>query len=411
MTNRIHWAWVITIAAFITTFTYFSIRMTYTILMPEMIPALKITKAQAGAIASSFFVSYTALVPFIGFLMDRLNARRLLPTFSVIHGIGTFLMGTAASFLQASLFFSMVGAASSAMYVPVMTLIQRWFGPRHRGMALGILSTSWTLGYALMGLILPPLVAWSDWRTCWWILSGLAFALVPMNFLLLRNKPEDLGLRPWGEEVSAPPDDPSSGPRRLGYGEILKLPHLWRLSFSYFLMSFTSYIIATFIVTYAQMELGFAYGPSARLASTIAFSGMAGGILLPILSDRLGRRRCILLNNLLLAASIIPITLSGSHGGFLLVTVGIFGFFFAACWPMYAAAAGEFFPAGTTGAVLGIWGLFYGLGVILGPTMGGIIADLTGSFRYSFYVAAATGVLGAVFFACGKSEDGNRASQ
>lgn len=388
-----------------TVFTYFSIRMSYTILMPEMILDLKMTKAQAGAVASSFFVTYTALVPLMGFLVDRLDARRLLPAFSLIHGVGTFLMGTSTSFLQACLFFGIVGAASSTMYVPIVTLIQRWFGPRRRGMALGILSASWTSGYALMGLMIPPLVALRDWRTCWWVLSVLALSLAPMNFFLLRSKPEDLGLRPWGERGESPPADPSSGPRRLSYGEILRLANLWPLSFSYFLMAFTCYLLTTFVVTYAQMELGFSYASSARLASTIALSGMAGGILLPILSDRLGRQRLILLNNLLIAGSILPIALAGSQGVFLLVAVGIFGFFFSACWPLYAAAAGDFFPAGATGAVLGIWGLFYGFGVILGPAVGGLIADLTGSFRFSFYLAAATGLLGAAFYAWGKTPE------
>jgi sugar phosphate permease len=53
MTSRIHWAWVILIVSFVTIFTNHSIRASYGILMPEMIVALKITKAQAGAIASS----------------------------------------------------------------------------------------------------------------------------------------------------------------------------------------------------------------------------------------------------------------------------------------------------------------------------------------------------------------------
>ncbi len=398
MTTRIHWAWIILFSGFITVFTYFSIRMSYTILMPEMIPALRITKAEAALIASSFFIIYTALAPFLGFLMDRVNARKLLPIFGLVHGAGTFWMGTSSSLLEACLFFAVVGAGSSAMYVPVMTLAQRWFSIRHRGMALGILSMSWTLGYALMGLILPPLVERFDWRTCWFMLSGLAFALVPINFILMRSKPEDLDLRPWGEKPSLLGNGDASGPsRRLRYGEILKLPNLWIFTISYFLIAFSVYVISTFIVTYANMELKFPYPSSALLASAIAFSGMAGGFFIPILSDKFGRKKCLILNNLFLAGSIIPIILAGNHWGFLLAMVCIFGFFFTACWPMYAAAAGDFFPRGTTGSVLGFWAFFYGMGVMLGPTLGGYIADLTGTFRYSFYLASLTSALGAVF--------------
>jgi sugar phosphate permease len=57
MKKRIHWAWVILIVSFITILTNISIRFSYGILMPEMITSLKITKTQAGVIASSFYLA------------------------------------------------------------------------------------------------------------------------------------------------------------------------------------------------------------------------------------------------------------------------------------------------------------------------------------------------------------------
>jgi len=46
---------------------------------------------------------------------------------------------------------------------------------------------------------------------------------------------------------------------------------------------------------------------------------------------------------------------------------------------------------------LGFWTLFYGLGLILSPALGGYVADLTGTFTWSFLMAAMTGVLSAFF--------------
>ena len=78
MFKQIHWAWLIFFSCLITTFIYGSVRMSYSILMPEMIVALKISKSQAGAIASSFFFTYTILSPLSGFLVDRVSARKLI---------------------------------------------------------------------------------------------------------------------------------------------------------------------------------------------------------------------------------------------------------------------------------------------------------------------------------------------
>jgi hypothetical protein len=54
-------------------------------------------------------------------------------------------------------------------------------------------------------------------------------------------------------------------------------------------------------------------------------------------------------------------------------------------------------PQGATGSVLGFWTIFYGIGLTLAPTLGGYIADLTGTFTWSFLLAAVTGVGGTFF--------------
>jgi sugar phosphate permease len=91
MSERIHWAWMILMASFITVFTAYSIRLSYGLLLPQMIVSLKITKAQAGAIASCFYLAYTIFSPLLGFLADRFDARKLLVLFAFIQGTGTFL--------------------------------------------------------------------------------------------------------------------------------------------------------------------------------------------------------------------------------------------------------------------------------------------------------------------------------
>jgi len=398
MTRRLHWAWVILVCSFITVFTSYSIRLSYGILMPEMIVSLRITKAQAGAIASSFYLAYTIFSPLVGFLVDRLSARKLLILFSLILAGGTFFMHRADSLWQAALFFGIVGMGSSAMWTPVVTVVQRWFGFRRRGMVLGILSISFVLGYGIMGLALPPLAARYDWPACWLALSGLALALVPLNAAFLRSRPQEMGLRPWGDEPSLPPRNFSGEPQPgLRYGELLKIQNLWLVGISYFFIGFTAYVINTFIVTYGTMELRFPFAKAARLASTIAFGGMAGALFIPMLSDFLGRKKCLILINSSMAASILLIIWAGRNWAFLLPAVGLFGVFYAAAWPMYAAAAADFFPPGATGSVLGFWTIFYGVGLTLSPSLGGLIADLTGTFTWSFLTAAMTGAL-ATFF-------------
>ncbi len=398
MTKRIHWAWIVLSASFATIFIHYSIRLGYAILMPEMILSLGITKAQAGTIASSFYLAYSIFSPIMGFLVDRFNVRILLAVFSCVLAIGTFFMGKPQTLSQACVSFFIVGMGASAMWTPVVTLVQRWFGGNRRGMALGILSVGYAIGYGVMGLVLPPLVAAFGWQTCWFVLAGCALLLAPVNGLLLRNRPRDLDLRPWGEAPTPPGGQPPAEvPTRVSFREILKFPSLWFAGISYLFIGFTAYVVNIFIVTYATLELKVPFAQAAHLASAMAFGGIAGALLLPIVSDFIGRKKTLLVINGSMTLSILLIICAGAHWPFLFLAISLFGVFYASAWPMYAAAAGDFFPRQATGSVLGFWTIFYGFALVLAPAVGGYIADLSGTFTYSFAAGLGTGVLATLF--------------
>jgi len=366
--------------------------------MPEMIRSLGITKAKAGAIASSFYLAYTIFAPLVGFLADRVSTRRLIVSFCIIQGAGTLLMSTPTTLWQACLFFGLVGVGSSAMWAPLIALVQRWFGLRRRGAVLGILSISYAIGYGLMGLLLPLIVQQYSWRACWFALSLLSFALVPVNGLWLRTKPQDLGLAPWGEEPSQQEAGPLPlPPKRFPYRDLLRLRNLWMGGIAYFFSGFTAYVVNMFIVTYANLELRFSFAQSAGLASIIAFSGIPGGLLILALSDYWGRKKCLLLINLSYTAVIALLIWAGNSWSALTVAVCLYGVLYGATWPMYAAAGADFFPPGTTGSVLGFWTIFFGISLIVAPAVGGYVADVAGTFTWSFVMAGGTGVA-ATFF-------------
>jgi MFS family permease len=176
------------------------------------------------------------------------------------------------------------------------------------------------------------------------------------------------------------------------------MPSLYLAGISYFFIGLTAYLVNLFIVTYGALELRYAYAQAAQLASAIAFSGIAGALFLPALSDYIGRKKCLIITTLGMAASTLLIIWAGGSRPALLAAASNFGVFYAAVWPMYVAVAAEFFPAGATGSVVGFWTIFYGLSVVLAPAAGGYLADVTGSFVYTFLAGAVSGCLGTLFF-------------
>src|SRR4030042_7149525 len=99
----------IIIAGFFTCFTAFAIRYGYGILLPEMLPALDITKGQAGVIFAAYFIVYTIASPILGLMADRYNMRVILTLFPALLCIGTFFMAFSSSPSNASVFWQLGG--------------------------------------------------------------------------------------------------------------------------------------------------------------------------------------------------------------------------------------------------------------------------------------------------------------
>jgi sugar phosphate permease len=384
----IHWGWVVLGTSFITLFINYSIRIgAYSVLLPKMIQNLGINMTQAGMIRAGYFLTYILFSPLTGWLMDRIGGRFVISFFCLFLGIGTLLMGQASSLITAILFHGIVGIGAAAVWTPVSALIQKWFGTKKRGLALGILSPSYALGFGLMGIILPTIVKNYSWRMGWYLLGVSGLVLIAINFLLLRDDPEKLGLLPWGEtakSISSPPPSKTT----FNYWDIIKERTFWLIGASYLFISLGVYVVVDFIVTYGVVELKVPYPVASTFISIMALASIGGGFVLMTLSDYIGRAKSLVIIHLLLALSILFIIFA--KGNILLLRIGIgwFGFIYGPIWPMYAACARDYFPKEVVGTVIGLLTLFYGIGAMVGPIVGGHLTDLMGTFRWSFGMGA-----------------------
>ncbi len=393
---KIHWAWVVLGSSFVTLFVNYSIRIgAYPILLPEMIKDLHMTKAQAGLIKSAFAITYLVFSPIMGWLTDRIGGRKVISFFCLFLGGGTFLMGKAENMVTSAIYFGIVGVGSAAMWVPTATLIQNWFGMKKRGLALGILNASSGAGFGLMGVLLPVLVLQYDWRLGWFILGIVAFILFFLNGLFLREKPEDMVLSPWGEKGGVIEND-HSRQQRMGYSEIVKRSQFWIIGISYFAVSYAAYAILDFIVTYGTIELRIPYSVASFFITVTAFTGILGGFLMMILSDYIGTKRSLVITYALMVCSILLIIFGGSRVLILMIGMGLFGFLYGAVFPMIAACARDYFQKQVVGTVLGLLTIFYGLGAMITPVLTGHLADITGTFRWSFGLGAFAALMSAL---------------
>jgi sugar phosphate permease len=399
--SRIHWAWVILVTCFFDLFINYSIRLGYGVVLPEMIRELGFSRAAGGTIFNAYLFVYIALTPLTGYLTDRLGARRVITSCALILGIGIILMGTVKTLPMTCLFFAVAGLGATGMWTPVITVVQRWFSLGRRGMALGILSTGYGLGFATIGVAFPWIVDHFEWRYAWYFLGAGALIMVFFNGLLLKSDPKSSGYLPWGQKEPGDPTTVVHNPEQNSSWSIkvaFKDPTFWLIGASYFCISYSLYGITTFMVDYARFEMGLPLSRASFLATIHGICMLPGVLTILPLSDYLGRKKTILLCNFFITTILVGILFSEDSWIMLYVLIGIMAVFYGAIFPIYGVCAGDYFPKEVMGTVIGAWTPFYGGGAILVHWVSGILRDATGSYHIAFMINAIMAAIAFMIF-------------
>ncbi|NNL75358.1 MAG: MFS transporter [Desulfobacterales bacterium] len=397
--NRaIHWAWVILAICFVNLFINYSVRLGYGVVLPEMIRTIGFGRTAGGSIYNSYLFTYIALTPFTGYLTDQLGGRRVITICLLILGCAVFLMGNANALWSACLFFGLTGLGASGLWVPVITLVQRWFAFHRRGLALGILSTGYGLGFATMGAVFPWIVDNFSWRYAWFFPSAMAFVMVAVNGILLKSDPVRSGFKPWGEtnDTFDSHNGPKTQDQRIPLGRVLKNSRFWLIGCSYFAIAYSLYGITTFMVDYAKYQLNLPLEKASLLATIHGFGQIVGVLTVMPLSDYLGRKRTIMTSNMIISVCLAAILVVGQSWVMLYLFIGCLAVFYGSTFPIYGACAGDYFPREAMGTVMGAWTPFYGMGAILTHWITGVLRDATGVYNHAFAINVLMGLAAVV---------------
>lgn len=191
---------------------------------------------------------------------------------------------------------------------------------------------------------------------------------------------------------------------RAGQFSVLKSKAFWLIGASYFSISYSLYGITTFMVDYAEQQLGFPLEKAGLLATVHGSCQVLGVLTILPLSDLLGRKKTIIISNAFIAMALAGILFSGSSWTALTISVGVMAVFYGVTFPIYGACAGDFFPKEVMGTVIGAWTPFYGLGAIVVHWVAGILRDTTGRYDHAFMINILMAVVGVALMFLVKQE-------
>lgn len=263
------------------------------------------TGAALGTLAAIYFYVYAAMQIPAGVLADTLGVRMAGSAGAFVSGAGSVLFGLAPDLGVASIGRFLVGLGVSVVFVGFMRANAEWWSERRYGFISGLTMFIGNVGALLAVAPLAALLVFASWRTIFVVIGVVSMGVALLTFLFVRDRPEDKGF-PSLREIEGQPavaSDTVHWWRDLV--EVVRNRSIWPLFFASFCLAGN---LLTLVGLWGVPLLTDAHGLSraeASLYPTVAIAVFAVGCLaLGALSDRVGRRKPVLVGGCIVAAAV-----------------------------------------------------------------------------------------------------------
>ena len=401
LTRRLHPAWVIGATAFFALLFAAGFRATPGVLMVPLQHEYGWSRATISGAVSVNLVLFGLSGPFAAALTQRFGLRRVVPVALTLIAVGSAAtVGMTAAWQLYLCWGVLVGTGTGAI-APVLaaTVANRWFS-RHRGLVLGTLTAGSSTGQLLFLPLLAALSGQDHWRRASWTVAAAALLVAPLTAWLFRERPADLGVRPYG--ATEDDDEPVGAVTRpiqrafATLGRASRTSQFWVLAASFFICGVsTNGLIATHFIP-AAMDHGMPETAAAGMLAAMGLLDVAGTMASGWLTDRFDARALLFVYYGLRGLSLIalPDALSAQHLG-LAAFVAFYGLDWIATVPPTVFLVTKTFGREQGGVVWGWVFAAHQLGAAVAAITAGAVRDAFGDYSPAFLVAGGLCLLAA----------------
>lgn len=267
----------------------------------ELQLAFNASGAVLGGLAAMYFYIYTVMQIPTGILVDTLGVRKIATLGGLVAGAGSILFGLADTLFIASLGRLLVGLGVSVIFISLMKLNAVWFHDRHFGTMGGLTILIGNLGAVLAASPLVWALTFTSWRGIFVAVGAFSLLLGVLTWFLVRNHPGEAGFPSMRELDGEAPHTPHHGHWYDGLLRVAKnratWPGFWpNLGVGGTLFTFAGLWAVPYLQDVHGMSRALAAGHTSLLLAGFAVGALCNGIL----SDRIGRRRPVMVAGILL---------------------------------------------------------------------------------------------------------------
>ena len=392
---RVHRAWGVAAVTFLVLLGAAGFRAAPGVLMVPLQEEFGWSTGTISLAVSVNLLLFGLTAPFAAALMERFGIRRVVTAALGVIAAGSALTTYVTSSWQLVLCWGVlvgVGTGSMALVFGA-TVANRWFLER-RGLVLGILTAGSASGQLVFLPVLAALTESLGWRAASWAIAVSALAVVPLVLLLLRERPSDVGLLPYGAtDAPAVPHRPDVSPARAAVDALRTASHrpaFWLLAGGFAICGATTNgLIGTHFIPAAH-DHGLPITTAASLLALVGLFDIVGTIGSGWLTDRVDSRVLLgwyyALRGLSLFA--LPFLFSAVPHGSMLLFIVFYGLDWVATVPPTVALCREVF--GADGMLVFGWVFAsHQLGAALAAGAAGLVRTELGSYDAAWFVAGA----------------------
>ena len=294
-TSRLHYAWIIVAVTFVVVVVTAGVRATPTVLIVPLEQEFHWTRATISFAVGVNLLLYGAVGPFAAAVMDRFGARRTMTLALAATAMGVALTPVMSEAWQlVALWGVLVGLSTGFVGAYLAASIAaRWFRARE-GLVVGILTAASAAGQLVFLPTMAALATGAGWRMVSLVLAASVVALLPVIAVLMRDRPEDLGLARYGDPsrsrwaAPAPGNPVAVAFRALETG--VRSRDFWLIAAGYFVCGATTVgVIGTHLIP-ACVDHGLSEVAGAGLLAGAGVFALGGGAISGWLSDRCDNR-------------------------------------------------------------------------------------------------------------------------
>jgi sugar phosphate permease len=397
----VHYAWVVAAVTFVVLLITAGVRATPGLFLVPLETEFGWSRAViSGAVAINIAL-FGLIGPFAASVMDRWGLRRVLLCALALLAASIALSTQMRNEWQMVLSWGVLVGTGTGVTSMVLAAIvaTRWFDER-RGVVLGALSAANATGQLVFLPMLAAVIETSGWRMAAFVVAGAAVFVFGLVLLFMRDRPEDIGLRPYGQRLDA---GPAAVPRPMAplaaLARATRTRAFWLLSGTFFICgASTNGLIGTHLIA-ACHDHGIPQVRSAQLLALMGIFDIIGTTASGWLTDRYSSRHLLFGYYTLRGMSLLYLPATLDSGG---ASLGLFAVFYGLDWiatvPPTVRLTSDAFGRENTGVVYGWISASHQLGASLAAFGAGAIRTELGDYRLAFWIAGTLCLLAGFSF-------------